>query len=369
MHEEVNQITNYLIPIPTLKSTWASTLTMASADADLCLAPGNNNNKGTTFTPSWPLLSQQQREEQFVSAKTDRGVVRSHPIIISASDAPLQTSNEQWSGLYNTDAPSRGGLHLKAIITQGRGYMPTPTGLQSRHTRVVTPTFEDFVSIPPNMDGQNKIIQGSSITDEAPDYMRYGFPRDMCLLTPSEPTSYDDSSEGDSKTHFSQSNGPVSIGGTTLDDQNCLTDDFRNHLIIDQRVCLLFMEIHDKLEWMHHMAKALVHVTQQTYIEMNHAMHRFFLYFLITHWVEEVIKWVLAWRLVSLQPYNIPQHGVGHCSVTLNDSERICILQRASVRLLSLQLLFAAPGTAPVRGYSFRNDGRDLLEQLLKALL
>ena len=168
VHEEVNQITYYLIPIPTLKSTWASTLTMASADADLCLAPGNNNNKGTTFTPSWPLLSQQRREDQFVSAKTDMGVVRSHPIIISASDAPLQTSTEQWSGLYNTDAPSRGGLHLKAIITQGRGYMPTPTGLQSRHTRVVTPTFEDFVSIPPNMDGQNKIIQGSSITDEAP---------------------------------------------------------------------------------------------------------------------------------------------------------------------------------------------------------
>jgi hypothetical protein len=328
-------MTNYLIPILTLNSTWASTLTMASADADLCLAPSNNNNnKGTTFTPSWPLLSQQPCEEQFVSAKTDRGVARSHPIIILASDAPLQTSDEQWSGLYNADAPSRGGLHLKAIITQSRGYMPTPTGLQSRHTRVITPTFEDFVSIPPNIDGQDNIIQGSSITDKASIYMRYGFPRGVCLLMPSEPTFYVDSFEGDSRTHFSQSNGPVSNGGTNLDDQNCLTDDFRNHLIIDQRVCLFFMEIHDKLEWMYHMAKAVVHVTQEIYFEMNHAMHRFFLYFLITHWIKEVIKWVLAWRLVSLQPYNIPQHGVGHCSVTLNNSERIYILQRASVRLL-----------------------------------
>ena len=83
---------------------------------------------------------------------------------------------------------------------------------------------------------------------------------------------------------------------------------------------------------------------QQIYCEMNYALCRFFLYFLNTHWVDEVIKWRLMWRMVYLWLHNNPQHIVGSCYVTLK-------ILRGSVpsimRHECLHSRYCEPSTAP----------------------
>jgi len=250
--------------------------------------------------------------------------------------------------------------------------MFAPPGPKNWHIRAVTPNSEAIVSFPPPlMREQNVITHGSFISsNEVPVFTHYGSSRGVCPLMPSESVLHIISREEEEPENTVITSNSPALGDGMLSDATSLQrSGLDQHQILSRKVCLWIIHLHDNLEWIVNLAKAVVHITQQTYCKMNRAMCRLFLYLLITHWAEEVIKWVLVWRLVPLQLHNNPQHGVGNCVVTFNNSERICILQRASVRLLSLQLLFAAPGTSPVRGYSFRNDGHDLLEQLLKALL
>jgi hypothetical protein len=224
------------------------------------------------------------------------------------------------------------------------------------------------------MREQNVITYGSFISSNEVPVFTHFYPLwivKRCVSIDAiriRPPHYFTGGRGTQNT-FITSNSPALGDGMLSDATSLQRSGLDQHQILSRKVCLWIIHLQDNLEWIVNLAKTMVHITQQTYCKMNRAMCRLFLYLLITHWAEEVIKWVLVWRLVPLQLHNNPQHGVGNCFVTFNNSERICILQRASVRLLSLQLLFAAPGTAPVRGYSFRNDGRDLLEQLLKALL
>ena len=81
-------------------------------------------------------------------------------------------------------------------------------------------------------------------------------------------------------------------------------------------------------------------------------MCRLFLDFLFTHWVEEVIKWVLAWRMVPLQLNNNSQHKVRDCFVTLKIqrgcvSSNVCLSDsfvfRLRLALILEQLLKALP--------------------------
>jgi hypothetical protein len=219
----------------------------------------------------------------------------------------------------------------------------TPSGPMSRQICVVTPTSEKIVPLPLRMEGQDIITHGPVISDEVPYCHHSGLLKGMCPLLPSEPILCINSPEVEPKNTIAQSNSSKD-NGSKLDTTSGPCSDFDQYQIPSYRVCLWMIHLHNKLEWIINRAKAAVHITQQTYYEMNRAMCRLFLYFLITHWVDEVIKWMVTWRLVYLPSHNNPQHGVGLYFVTLkilrgsvpSITWRNCLLSR-----------YCEPSTAP----------------------
>jgi hypothetical protein len=243
---------------------------------------------------------------------------------------------------------------IDSTITQDVECMSIPPGPKNWYIRAITPTSEAIVSLPPLFEGQNVISPGSIIFDETPDCNHYGSSRGMCPVRPSKFTLHTPREMAEPNHTFTQPNGFALDNGMPSDATSQPQPDSDQHQIISWGVCLWMIHLHNNLKWIGNLAKAVVHITQQTYFEMNRAMSRFFLYLLINHWVEEVIKWVLAWRLVFLQ-LNNPQHGVGHYFVTLKHSVGICILQHGCVGLLSLRWLLVAVGVGPLQSY-LRND-------------
>ena len=173
----------------------------------------------------------------------------------------------------------------------------------------------------------------------------------MCPLLPSEPILSINSPEVEPKNTITQSNSSED-NGSKLDTTSGPCSDFDQYQIPSYRVCLWMIHLHNKIEWIVNLVMSVVHITQQTYCEMNQAMCWLFLYFLFTHWVEEVIKWVLAWRMVPLQLHNNSQHKVGDCFVTLkiqrgSVSSNVCLsdsfVLRLRLALILEQLLKALP--------------------------
>jgi hypothetical protein len=331
---------------------WVSPLTMASATADSCPAQGNNNTRGITSTPSTSSVSQQRCKAQFVPAKTDRDSSRISPIIIPAPDALPSPNSGQRTGHHNAVVSYLGRLQIETTIIQGGECTSAPISSTSRHIRVITPTSETFVSFPPQMEGRDAINQGSFIPDEALDCYHYGFSRGTSLFMPSAPILRIISPEGEPEIKIidTHSNSPA-LNRAIPDASSQQCSDFDQHQIPSRKVCLWMIHLHNKLEWIVNLVMAVIHVTQQTYCEMNQSMCRLFLYFLFTHWVEELIKWVLAWRMVPLQLHNNSQHKVGDCFVTLK-------IQRGSV----------SSNLCPSDSFVFRLRLALILEQLLKAL-
>jgi hypothetical protein len=156
------------------------------------------------------------------------------------------------------------------------------------------------------------------------DCYHYGFSRGTSLFMPSVPILRIISPEGEPKIIDTHSNSPALDNGAIPDATSLQCSDFDQNQMPSRKVCLWMIHLHNKIEWIVNLVMSVVHITQQTYCEMNQAMCWLFLYFLFTHWVEEVIKWVLAWRMVPLQLHNNSQHKVGDCFVTLK-------IQRGSV--------------------------------------
>ncbi len=240
---------------------------MAAALAELPHASGNNHYSGSPSVPSLSPTMQHRYKVPFILIETAENSSRSPPNTTLASAAILFDSYE-WIANSNEVSPSPGPRPLRYINSPRSNYIPVvAVPLNGHHTRVVTPTSNPLIFVPPK----------HTLFDTKDDIL---IPENVKLLLsvfwcPSEHDQHQ-------STAF-----PCMHISTWENLINCT----RRPSLIGIRM-------------------------QQNYNGMSRALCQILLSFLITHWAHEVIKWVSGWKLITLL-HNNPQHIVGFGYVTL----------------------------------------------------
>jgi hypothetical protein len=240
---------------------------MADALAESPHASGNNHYSGSPSVPSLSPTMQHRYKVPFILIETAENSSRSPPNTTLASAAVLFDSYE-WIANPTEVNPSPGPQPLRYIYSPGSKYISVAAvPLNGHHTRVVTPTSNPPIFVPPKhtlFNTKDDILVSENVKLPLSVF--------WCL------------SEHDQHQSTASPRMHISTWENLI---NCI----RRPSLIGIRM-------------------------QQNYNGMSRALCQILLLILITHWAHEVIKWVSGWKFITLL-HNNPQHIAGFGFVTL----------------------------------------------------